>query len=133
MEKYQDLLQPKDLSQPGPSRTGKRNKSDLTRKYVQLEEYRASCAIDELSGCVYAQKKFECANFLRHFKNRHTQVAKAIGLIDDEDQAKRARIIAKKPVAIDKQLLIQASLKLVAYHNLPLGCFMRKGFRDILS
>ncbi|KAL1374530.1 hypothetical protein pipiens_018033 [Culex pipiens pipiens] len=48
--------------QAGTSRAGKRTtKADLIRRNIRIDGGGASCAIDEFSGCVYAQAKLDAS------------------------------------------------------------------------
>ncbi|XP_058465011.1 uncharacterized protein LOC131438775 [Malaya genurostris] len=124
---------------PVSNRGQKRNKEKTTLAGIALRfightNGKASCCIDAGSDCQYAQEKIDIQNFIRHFRTRHFEFAKTNGLIRDQEVSmKKQRVIAKRMVAIDKQLLMDSLLKMITFHNLPLRCFQWDGFKQIID
>ncbi|XP_053690662.1 uncharacterized protein LOC128739230 [Sabethes cyaneus] len=115
--------------------SNKRTLSQIASEYILTKDKFYHCCIDERSGCRYVQRHLDINNFVRHFRTLHRQRAYKIGLIKDDSAivAKKRRIIPRKPIAIDVQSVLEACLKLVTYHNLPLKCFEWSGFRLLLD
>lgn len=102
--------------------------TDLIRK----EDNKVYCAIDSISGCNYFQEKYDVTNFLRHFRTQHPEEA-AVHDLTKEPPAKKARIVPKIPIAINRQILLEACLKLVAMHHLPFSSLEWEGLRLLLD
>lgn len=123
---------------PGASSTPKGEKrkvdgstlAEKAAKFIIRDGEKAVCNIDNGSGCTYIQRKLDINNFVRHFRTRHTEKASAEGLQKDGTPAtKKPRLVAKRPCAIDKRTIVEASVKLVANHNLPISCFEWEAMR----
>lgn len=92
-------------------------------KFIIRDGDSAICNIDSGSKCDHKQKKFDINNFIRHFRSIHTEKAIAEGLQKEEVPAAiRPRIVAKRQFAVDKPLIIEVAVQLVAKHNLPVSC-----------
>lgn len=118
----------------GSAKSRKRTYTDIASAFITFDGNKAQCNIDANSDCVYTQDKYDSGNFIRHFRLKHSELANANGLLKDyEPPAKKPRIVAKRPIAIDLQLLIEAVVKLVTDHGLPLSCFEWEGFRLLLD
>lgn len=108
--------------------------AEITAQFVQKDGERVYCRIEGNNKCTYIQSKYDAGNFIRHFRTRHTNLAKEHGLISEHaTPKKKPRIIPKKSVPIDKQLLVDSAIKLVTYHHLPLSCFQWEGLRQLLD
>lgn len=90
------------------------------------------CAIDTIAGCDYFQEKYDVTNFLRHFRGQHPEEAAKHDLTK-EPPAKKAKIVPKIPIAINRQILLEACLKLIALHHLPFSCLEWEGLRLLLD
>ncbi|XP_055613891.1 uncharacterized protein LOC129760282 [Uranotaenia lowii] len=100
------------------------------------EERLFSCAIDQFSGCLYTQRGPKCdiGNFIRHFRSVHPTEALEHHLFRDGDQPpEKVARTSKISVHLSKAEVLEACLKLVTKHNLPLACFGWEGMRMILS
>lgn len=112
----------------------RRSNVDIAAEFVVRDGEKAFCKIDSRSGCSYVQMKYDIGNFIRHFRSRHAAKANEIGILKEFDpSAKKPRLIAKRPIAIDKPLLIDSAIKMVSYHQLPLSCFEWEGIRQIFE
>lgn len=126
------------ITMPTPSRTVKRKErtvGSIANDYIRLINKRYACAMNDEVECEYAQKKLDKFNFVRHFRTKHKTGARRAGLLVDCEEErkpeKKLRIISKQVIEIDAKYLIEASIKLVTFHNLPLECFEWDGFRSI--
>lgn len=106
---------------------------ELAEKFVKKDDGKFYCAIDEDSGCQYYQAKYEAGNMIRHFRLKHATLAEAYGMAKNDPPEKKQRIITKKQVAVDRRLVVEACVKLVAEHNLPLRCFDWDGLKMLLD
>ncbi|XP_058819847.1 uncharacterized protein LOC131682416 [Topomyia yanbarensis] len=104
-------------------------------EYLKLINGRYHCSIDPYSGCTYLQKtSLDLGNFIRHFRTMHPEQAHEKGLMVDSNLPfKKKRVIAKRSIAIDMQSVLEACIKLVTCHNLPLRCFEWTGLRLLLD
>ncbi|XP_065092437.1 uncharacterized protein LOC135713281 [Ochlerotatus camptorhynchus] len=123
---------------PMKGRTVKRNQRTLqsiANEHIRLVNKRYACAINDDIECGYAQKKYDPNNFVRHFRSKHRQSALKLGLLidsgEEENPEKKLRIISKQVIEMDAKHLIETSIKLVTFHNLPLKCFEWEGFQGI--
>lgn len=129
------------MEQPGSSivKIGRkrafRNSSlaEIASQFVEISDGKALCKIDVESDCRYTQQKLDINNFIRHFRTKHTDKAIDRGFLSDEPPAKKQRMISKRSIAIDRQLLIEVLVKLVAYHNLPLSFIEWEGMTLLLN
>ncbi|XP_055542372.1 uncharacterized protein LOC129728034 [Wyeomyia smithii] len=110
----------------------KRTMSQIASGYVLKKDNFFHCGIDA-GGCNYVQRQLDISNFVRHFRTVHPQSAHKIGLFRDGMEPKRKRIISRKAIAIDVQRALEACIKLVTCHNLPLRCFEWSGLRLLLD
>lgn len=92
--------------------------SSVITDLIKKVDNKVYCAIDRISGCNYHQEKYDVTNFLRHFRSQHPEEA-AIHELTREPPAKKARIVPKIPIPINRQILLEACLKLIALHHLP--------------
>lgn len=107
---------------------------EIASSFIIRDAEKAKCNIDPNGDCTYTQARYDPGNFIRHFRLKHSEIANAKGLLKDYVPAtKKPRVVAKRPVAIDLQLLIEAVVKLVTDHGLPLSCFEWEGFRLLLD
>lgn len=94
----------------------------------------AHCRIEPASKCHYVQATRDIGNYIRHFRLKHPEAANNAGLFKEgEAPERKPRVIPKSPIAIDGRLVLEAVLKLVAYHNLPLACVEWEGFKLLLD
>lgn len=131
------------MDSPGPSSTpqkGEKKRSESVTlaekaaKFITRDGDRAICSMDSGSGCTYIQRKLDINNFIRHFRTKHTEKATSEGLQKEgEPSTKKPRIISKRPCAIDKPLLVEVSVKLVANHNLPVSCMEWDAMRQLFD
>ena len=118
----------------GIKKARKRPLMDIAASLIIREGEEARCNIVPNGDCTYVQKKYEAGNFIRHFRLRHSELANEYGLLKDYiPAAKKPRVVTKRAIAIDAQLLIEAVVKLVTDHRLPLSCFEWDGFRLLLE
>lgn len=115
----------------------KRNLRDiLLENCVTSENGYFACTIDAANGCKYRQRreKYDPGNFIRHIRSVHPILAKSRGLLQEEAEvpAKKTKI-AKVPVEIDRQKLLEGMIKLICVHNVPMLCVEWEGFRVILQ
>lgn len=123
-----------NFSKRGKKRTDKKKTlAEIALGFIRREGAKASCIIDTGTACLYTQEKIDIGNFVRHFRSRHHDLAVANGLFKEQEvPAKKQRVVAKRPVAIDAPLLKDSLLKLVTLHNLP-RCFVTwQGFQQLL-
>ncbi|XP_055525420.1 uncharacterized protein LOC129718564 [Wyeomyia smithii] len=125
-------------SAPGPSkRKSKGNEktlSEIAAEQVVFSETKARCAIEVDSYCTYEQKTFDAQNYIRHCRVKHPEAAFLKGMFRHVEEApKKRRAIAKRPIAIDRQLFLEAILKLVCFHNMPLFSLDWDGFKLLLN
>ncbi|XP_055543350.1 uncharacterized protein LOC129728902 [Wyeomyia smithii] len=125
---------------PGPCKenaTAKRayRFSEVAGKHVLTTDAGWSCNIEPDVECSYMQRtKLDLQNFIRHFRSLHTERAKALGLLlEQEPSAKKPRVVPKRPIPIDQQMLVEAATKLVALHNLPVSCVEWEGMNVLLD
>lgn len=112
----------------------KRSLLDIAASFIVREDNKASCNIEPNGGCTYVQVNYDPGNFIRHFRSKHSELANTHGLLKEfVPPPKKPRTIAKRPIAIDLQLLIEAVVRLVTEHGLPLSCFEWDGFRLLLE
>ncbi|XP_055534133.1 uncharacterized protein LOC129723755 [Wyeomyia smithii] len=122
-----------------PRRPKRKYKTEKTLAEIAYEQVvfngtKARCAIDANSGCSYEQKTFDAQNYVRHCRLKHPDIAVLKGLFKNTEAVpKKRRTIAKRPIAIDRQLFLEAILKLVSFHNMPLSSLEWEGFRMILN
>lgn len=108
--------------------------AEIALSLIHMQNGKPSCAIDSGSCCQYQQKNIDVGNFIRHFRTQHFDLALANGLINIEDvSAKKERVISKRMVAIDKQLLMDSLLRMLTFHNLPMRCFQWEGFKQLID
>ncbi|XP_065073513.1 uncharacterized protein LOC135697668 [Ochlerotatus camptorhynchus] len=121
-----------------PSSTGERK---ILRK-ILVEECTASengfviCAIDRSNSCKYRQtaNKLDPGNFIRHIRTEHAELAMARGLFREEMEAiAKKRKISKRLIAIDRQIFVEAMIKLITIHHVPLHCVDWEGFKLLLD
>ncbi|XP_065089486.1 uncharacterized protein LOC135710749 [Ochlerotatus camptorhynchus] len=108
----------------------------LAEGCISTEDGFVLCAIDAANSCKYRQKaeKFDAGNFIRHLRTEHTILAKSRGLLKDEAEVPSKRKKAsKKMIAIDRQTFVEAILKLVTVHHVPLHCVEWEGFQLLLK
>lgn len=116
------------------SKKRKRTLIDIASTFILKDGAKAFCNIDPAGNCKYVQARFDVGNFIRHFRLRHDELANSNGLLQGFDPtAKKPRVIPKCPIPIDQQLLIESTVKLTTYHQLPLSCFEWEGFKDLLQ
>lgn len=106
--------------------------SSLITDLIKKEDNKVFCAIDVISGCAYYQEKYDVTNFLRHFRSQHPEEA-AIHELTKEPPAKKAKVVPKVLIAINRQTLLEACLKLTAIHHLPFSCLEWEGLRLLLD
>lgn len=106
---------------------------ELAGKCVKKENSKFYCAIDPDSKCEYSQTKYEVGNMIRHFRSKHAAVAGTLGIAKNEPPPKKQRFIPKRQVAVDRRMLLEACLKLVTQHHLPLQCFEWEGLKMLLD
>lgn len=112
--------------------TEKPTLQDIALRFINREGSAGSCAIDTAKKCKYTQTVLDVGNFIRHFRTRHPEAANKNGLLkDDVVPEKRARVIPKRPVAIDAQLLIDSIIKMVTYGGLPLEAMEWEGSKQL--
>lgn len=112
----------------------KRSMMEIAASFIIRDDDKARCNIEPNGGCNYVQSKYDPGNFIRHFRLKHSELANANGLLKDYvPPPKKPRVVAKRPIAIDLQLLIEAVVRLVTDHGLPLSCFEWDGFRLLLE
>lgn len=71
---------------------------------------------------------------IRHFRMKHPEAALLKGLFKNpETVPKKRRTIAKRPIAIDRQLFLEAILKLISFHNMPLSSLDWEGLKQLLD
>lgn len=116
------------------SKKRKRTLIDIASKFILRDTTKAFCNIDPEGNCTYVQERFDVGNFIRHFRLKHGELANANGLLKDFDSTvKKPRVIPKHSIPIDQQLLIESTVKLTTYHQLPISCFEWEGFKDLLG
>lgn len=106
--------------------------SSLVANFIRIEEKKVFCAIDAISGCGYSQDKYDVTNFLRHFRTQHPEEAAMCGLVK-EPPTKKNKMVPKVSIAINKQIMLEACLKLIALHHLPFSSLEWEGMRLILG
>lgn len=114
----------------------KKYRDILTDGCISTENGFVLCVIDTVNACKYRQKseKFDKGNFIRHIRTEHPALAKNRGLMRDEAEAPRKkRKVARTPIAIDRQTLMEGIIKLVTVHNVPMLCVEWEGFQLILQ
>lgn len=108
--------------------------TEIASEHVLLDGTKARCNIDEHSGCTYEQKTYDAQNYIRHFRLKHPEIALLKGLLKNPEMvARKFRLIAKRPIAIDRQLFVEAILKLISYHNMPLASLEWEGFKLLVD
>ncbi|XP_065084689.1 uncharacterized protein LOC135706932 [Ochlerotatus camptorhynchus] len=108
--------------------------ADIAKGFIRRDGAKTSCAIDPGTTCNYTQDRLDIGNFIRHFRTRHHDLAVANGLTKEEETpAKKQRVVAKRPVPIDKLLFMDSLVKLMSYHNMPLACLQWEGFKQLLD
>lgn len=105
---------------------------DIALGFILRDGNKAVCRIDKNGQCAYAQVTFDIGNFIRHFRTKHQDLARKHCMLK-EGNGKRPRIIAKRPIAIDKQLLLDSIVKLVTYHQLPLACVEWEALKQLID
>ncbi|XP_055637192.1 uncharacterized protein LOC129775933 [Toxorhynchites rutilus septentrionalis] len=134
-------------SSPGPGssdmslkcrkrRSGGATKGEIASRFIKRDGDRGICNMDNELGntCTYVQRKLDINNFIRHFRTQHPERAYIEGLqMEGELVPKKPRIISKRLCAIDKSLLIEASIKLVTNHYLPVSCVEWEAMRMIFD
>ncbi|XP_062561147.1 uncharacterized protein LOC134225251 [Armigeres subalbatus] len=94
------------------------------------------CAINSDYGCKYRQKceKFDPGNFIRHIRCEHPILAKARGLVKEDGIVPvKRRKVSKLSIVLDRQILLEAVIKLVTIHHVPILCVEWEGLRLILD
>lgn len=124
------------MDAPGPSENAvkpkKRTFNSTAWELILKADDRFICNIDQKKGCRYEQARYEAGNFVRHFRLVHPDLARTHGFFTkDTEPPKKKRAISKRPVAIDHELIIHASIELVTSHNLPHQCFEWPALRKI--
>lgn len=71
-------------------------KRHIAARYVEKVGERAYCRIEGNKSCTYIQKIYDVGNFIRHFRTRHTDLAKEYGLLNEQTLVKKPRNIPKK-------------------------------------
>lgn len=108
--------------------------AEIASELVIFNGPKALCQIDVHSGCDFEQKTFDAQNFVRHCRSKHPEAALLKGLFKNpETVPKKRRLIAKRLIAIDRQLFLEAILKLVSFHNMPLSSLDWEGFKLLLD
>lgn len=129
------------MEEAGPSSRGQKRRDDGKRSlqeialpFINRDGNKATCRIEENSGCTYAQTTMDVGNFIRHFRTKHTDAAKNLGLLKTSDASvKKPRVTPKRPIAIDIPLYMDSIIKLVTYHQLPL-CFVEwDGMKQLID
>lgn len=128
---------------PGPSSTpagskllkkrgSERTLTEIAGQFVYRDGPKAKCAIDPDSKCEYEQSTYDPGNAIRHFRAKHPAQAIKAGLLNDDGTAvKKPRIVKKIPIAIDKQLFIDSTIKKITKHNLSLASLEWEAFKQI--
>lgn len=112
----------------------KRTLIDIASSFILRDGTKASCKIDPDGECTHTQDRFDVGNFIRHFRSQHAELANANGLLQDFDPtATRPRIIPRHSFPIDQQLVIESTVKLTTFHQLPTSCVEWEGFKDLLG
>lgn len=108
--------------------------AEIASEHVILNGTKARCQIDVHSGCIYEQRTFDAQNYVRHCRIKHPEVALLKGFFKNPEAVpKKRRHIAKRPIAIDRQLFLEAILKLISYHNMPLSSLDWEGLKQLLD
>lgn len=81
---------------------------EIAASFIIRDDDKAHCNIKPNGGCTYVHEA------------QRTRESQWI--------AKKPRVVAKRPIAINLQLLIEAVVRLVTDHGLPLSCFEWHGF-----
>lgn len=110
--------------------------SDIAQSFIRQDGEKAACFIDQGSACKHIQDKIDIGNFIRHFRKRHQNLALVHAVIKEEEiatPAKKRRVVGKRPVPIDKLLLMDSLVKLISYHKMPVACLQWEGFKQLLD
>lgn len=119
-----------------PPTEKKRYREILIERCISTENGFVLSSIDTSNPCKYRQKsdKFDAGNFIRHLRTEHTVLAKLRGLLTDETEIpSKKKKVSKKSIAIDRQTFVEAILKLVTLHHVPLHCVEWEGFQILLK
>ncbi|XP_055623122.1 uncharacterized protein LOC129766573 [Toxorhynchites rutilus septentrionalis] len=96
--------------------------TEIAKDYIGLDGEEAFCKIDPTSECKLRQPKLDVGNFIRHFRSQHPELSTEYGLLKEFDSsAKKARLIPKRLVPVDHQLLVEYVIKMIANRNLPIS------------
>ncbi|XP_062537374.1 uncharacterized protein LOC134205795 isoform X2 [Armigeres subalbatus] len=130
-----DALRLKTRPTLGTDNKERINFTKIVLKYVMSKDDDFYCVIDELSGCRYAQRKLDPGNFLRHFRTQHPHRAVAEKLLSSDglEPIEKKRVVRAIPTRIDQPQLLEACIKLMAIHNLPVRVFQWPAMRLLLD
>ncbi|XP_062537375.1 uncharacterized protein LOC134205795 isoform X3 [Armigeres subalbatus] len=134
-----------------PRKKKKQSFRTIAKKCMKLVNGQFVCTIDSTKECAYWQINLDMGNYIRHFREMHKPIAKALGLFKhkkgDQEQSETKPVVKKVPktpklapvvrlrdeLQYDGQFLIKNSIKLVALHMLPVECFDWDGFRSLFN
>lgn len=128
-------------SASGPSCSGtasrKRKFRDIANECIITEDDKVLCRINAGNECKYFQpaSRFDCGNFIRHFRGEHPNEARERGLFHEkkESACNKPYTPKKRMVAIDRRTIIQALILLVTDNRLPFAALDWKGLRMLLD
>ncbi|XP_055534605.1 uncharacterized protein LOC129724041 [Wyeomyia smithii] len=126
-----------DVNRKKARREEKRSYRNMLEEFVVFEDGFVKCRIDTRKECDYKQKqdRYVTGNYIRHMRTEHRALSKAAGLLleDTNDEKKRKVVRRKIPVAIDRQSVAAAVVKLVTIHHLPLQAVQWEGMQILLK